>query len=677
MALTLRITSTHPLLPAPVSQRLDIAEGQELSAGRLATANLRFAVEDRRISRHHFSLRLNGGRLELVNHSLNGTIVDGMPIDGSVELGEDVSVGLGELIVRIEVSDGPTEKGPAPSAPPPPVATTDGSLDDATLLARPPTGTRPVAPKIRRGDLVGHEVGGYRFEAALSHGALGPRYRAVQTALERTVELQLVPRVLLEGHPGRIERLFRTARMAVRLIHPHAVQIHDCGELSDLDAYYMTTEHVDGVWLDARIAAGPMPMAPAEAIRIAREVGAALAHAHACNIVHRNVAPEHIVLARVSGAAKLSGLGLAKSLDDDTRLTRSGAVMGNLRYSAPEQLTDARSVDARADQYALAAVLYHLLTGRPRLEAKTLAEHLKAAAAQPRTTPPSSFVPSVAASVDRAVIRALAWSAEDRYPSVHAFLEALAGAERATSPDAAMLGRTRATYLAMLPRLPARTGIDWGVHFAPVDEVGGDFYDVFELGDGRLGAMVGDVAGHGLDAAMAVGMAKTSCRIYARTEGSPARALAAANSLVRPQLAQGRFFTCCLGMFDPEGMTFTFARGGHNPVLLHNASRNPSIHWLSPEGCAIGVMPDRAFHQVEHALYLEPGDLLLLFTDGVPEATNAAGEPFELDRLAALVAERDPAEPAGEIVSRIATALGAWCGGAADDDVTLLALRLA
>jgi serine phosphatase RsbU (regulator of sigma subunit) len=198
-------------------------------------------------------------------------------------------------------------------------------------------------------------------------------------------------------------------------------------------------------------------------------------------------------------------------------------------------------------------------------------------------------------------------------------------------------------------------------------EVGGDFYDVFYVPDGRIGILIGDVAGKGVDAAAQAVLIRTSVRAFTYYTQSPAEALARANQLLIDTKAAG-FVTAFLGILDPASGALLCSTAGHPPAVLIARSQ-PSF--IDEGGYLLGGFASATFEETLH--HLGPGDTLLLYTDGLIEAKNGSGffEPrlmTELKSLAAL----PPAQLTQDLYARVIE----FAGGVARDDIALLAVRL-
>jgi serine/threonine-protein kinase len=190
----------------------------------------------------------------------------------------------------------------------------------------------------------------YRIEAELGQGGMGVVYQAHDTLLDRDVAVKLLSQSGL-GTEGR-ERMLREAQAIAKLNHPNIVQVHDAGQLDGTP--YIVMELVEGHTLHE----GP-PKDLAGIVLVARQICAALEHAHAHGIIHRDLKPENVILAG-DGTAKLMDFGLARSVA--SRLTSEGEITGTVFYLAPE-LALGKDFDGRADLYSLGVMLYELTTG--------------------------------------------------------------------------------------------------------------------------------------------------------------------------------------------------------------------------------------------------------------------------------------------------------------------------
>ncbi|HKB35594.1 MAG TPA: serine/threonine-protein kinase [Gemmataceae bacterium] len=225
-------------------------------------------------------------------------------------------------------------------------------------------------PETRPATATVPNVEGYEVLDVLGHGGMGLVYRARQKGLNRPVALKMI---LSGAGAGPAERArFRIEAEAVaRLQHPNIVQVYEVGEHEG--APFMALELVVGGSLATALDGTPLP--PRRAAELVLALAEAVKHAHERGIVHRDLKPANVLLAD-DGTPKIADFGLARRLGSDEGLTQTGAVLGSPSYMAPEQAEGSREVGPAADVYALGAILYELLTGRPPFLAETLLETL-------------------------------------------------------------------------------------------------------------------------------------------------------------------------------------------------------------------------------------------------------------------------------------------------------------
>lgn len=260
-------------------------------------------------------------------------------------------------------------------------------------------------PELRPGDL----LGGCRVEEVIARGGMGVVYRAVQLDLQRPVALKVIAGDRSQDPEFR-ERFERESRMAAAIDHPNIVPVYAAGE--EDGALYIVMRFVPGSDLHAVIK-HVGTLAAERAAAIVAQVAAALDVAHAAGLVHRDVKPANVLLARDADHAYLSDFGLMRALDPASPLTDSGRWMGTVDFAAPEQLAGER-VDARSDVYSLGCVLFAALTGAPPFQKATVTATMLAHLHDPRPRPSASGAPP---SFDRVLARALAKAPDERYPS--------------------------------------------------------------------------------------------------------------------------------------------------------------------------------------------------------------------------------------------------------------------
>src|SRR6201997_3633029 len=235
---------------------------------------------------------------------------------------------------------------------------------------------------------------------------MGEVWRAHDTVTDRIVAVKVLPAHLADDKTFA-ERFRREAHAAARLNNPHVIPIHTYGEIDG--RLYVDMRLIEGRDLQSVLADGPLD--PARAVRIIEQVAKALHAAHKIGLVHRDVKPSNILLDK-NDFAYLIDFGIARGADE-TRLTGTGSIIGSWHYMSPERL-QAGQVDARADIYALACVLYECLTGSPPYPGDNLEQQITAhlTAAPPR---PSSTDPNIPKQVDQVIATGMAKKPDDRY----------------------------------------------------------------------------------------------------------------------------------------------------------------------------------------------------------------------------------------------------------------------
>ena len=241
------------------------------------------------------------------------------------------------------------------------------------------------------------------------------------------------------------------------------------------------------------------------------------------------------------------------------------------------------------------------------------------------------------------------------------------------------LALAREVQQRLLPqRLPEIPGAEIAVAERPAHEVCGDYYDVVELGGGCVGVRVADVAGKGAAAAFYMAELKGIFQSAARLTRSPGAFLAQANEALAGSLGRHAFISAVYGILDQSAGTFTFARAGHCPVVMARAPEWGGGHWLlRADGLGLGLDAGPLFRRTLHeqVVRLAPGDVFALYSDGLVEARNAAGEEYGYDRLAQAL-RRHRARDADGLLTALLADQRAFTGDAAhDDDLTLVVLR--
>ncbi len=230
----------------------------------------------------------------------------------------------------------------------------------------------------------------------------------------------------------------------------------------------------------------------------------------------------------------------------------------------------------------------------------------------------------------------------------------------------------RSIQQASLPKkVPQLEGWQISPLYRPAREVGGDFYDILELHDGRLGLVVGDATGKGVPAALVMASARSMLRAVAQaSDYSPGDVLRRVNDSLVIDIPPNMFVTCFYCILEPESGHLVYANAGHDlPYLRHSGAAAE----LRARGMPLGLMPGMSYEEKE--IVLEPGDSALLYSDGLVEAHDPHGEMFGFPRLGELVAEHGEEENSLEetLLGELYTFVGK--GWEQEDDITLLTLE--
>jgi tRNA A-37 threonylcarbamoyl transferase component Bud32 len=294
------------------------------------------------------------------------------------------------------------------------------------------------------------QIGRYLIRGELGRGAMGIVYDAVDPMIGRRVAVKVISlKAGMDASQAEFlkERLFREARSAGRLFHPGIVVIFDVGLHED--AAFITMEHVDGPSLLQLLADGRLDSKAA--LGILQQTAAALDYAHQHGVVHRDIKPANIMLqGRVT--VKVADFGIAKLMSAQNQ-TLTGVLMGTPSYMSPEQV-EARAVDGRADQFALAVMAYELLTGTRPFQADSMPTVAHLIVYGPRPSA-QAVNPSLPPGIDAVLDRALSRFPEQRFPTCTEFTSAI---EAVLSGKGAVEKKIPAPEPAKVPKVEKKRG---------------------------------------------------------------------------------------------------------------------------------------------------------------------------------------------------------------------------
>jgi sigma-B regulation protein RsbU (phosphoserine phosphatase) len=219
--------------------------------------------------------------------------------------------------------------------------------------------------------------------------------------------------------------------------------------------------------------------------------------------------------------------------------------------------------------------------------------------------------------------------------------------------------------------MPQAAGVQLASSWQPANGVGGDCFDALTFANGAVGLTIADVAGKGVPAALLMSNLQAAVRAFAQENTAPGSVCTSVNRLLCRNMASGRFVTFCYVRIDTAARRLTYANAGHNPPLLGRG--DGGVDQLAPSGTVLGVFAESAYEQGDFGI--RAGDRLVLYTDGITEGRNAAGDEFGEDRLAE-TASRHRALPAEDMLAAILRDVESFNGGKYEDDATLIVAAL-
>jgi serine/threonine protein kinase len=281
--------------------------------------------------------------------------------------------------------------------------------------------------------------GEYELLSEIARGGMGVVYKARQVKLNRVVALKMILSGELAGG-DEVKRFQTEAEAAANLDHPGIVPIYEIGEHNG--QHYFSMGYIEGISLQGKLAAGPMP--PKDAARLVSKIAEAVAYAHSKGVIHRDLKPANVLLDQ-NGEPKVTDFGLAKKVEGDSGLTRTGAVMGTPSYMPPEQaLGQTDKIGPAADVYSLGAILYACLTGRPPFQAASVVDTLKQVIDNDPITP-RTLDSKIPIDLETISLKCLEKSPASRYASTQELVDELHRFAKSEPIKARRISRTART----------------------------------------------------------------------------------------------------------------------------------------------------------------------------------------------------------------------------------------
>jgi len=270
---------------------------------------------------------------------------------------------------------------------------------------------------IRESKAAAQKIPGYKVLGKIGAGAMAVVYKARQLSLNRLVAIKILPKRFSEN-PEYVERFYREGQAAGKLNHPNIVQAFDVGEAGGY--HYFVMEYVEGKTISDDLSKGNV-FSEFEALEIIIQVAHALAHAHSCGLIHRDVKPKNIMINK-TGVVKLADMGLARETTDiEAAQSEAGKAYGTPYYIAPEQIRGKIDIDGRADIYGLGSTFYHMLTGRVPFMAEDSADVMRKHLRE-KLVPPDHINTSLSGGVSEVIEIMMAKRKEDRYKNAEELL---------------------------------------------------------------------------------------------------------------------------------------------------------------------------------------------------------------------------------------------------------------
>ena len=501
----------------------------------------------------------------------------------------------------------------------------------------------------------------YRVGKCIGQGAMGAVFEAVHLRLAGRYAIKVLQSDIA-AHPEVLSRFQREATIMSQLRHPNIVSVLDFNVTPD-GRPFLAMEMLDGIELTEAIRRSA-PMSLPQVFDIVGQVALALSAAHTLGIVHRDLKPQNLFLLRLPGddrqVVKVLDFGISKVHEATTQLTQANAVMGTPQYMAPEQaLGQVALMDQRVDQFALGAITYELLTGRPAFRGDSIPAVLYQVVHE---QPPSirSFNPAVSARVESAVMRALAKAAVDRFATVRDFHAALTEGERpqatpargttderavATAGTISARGRTTAVTAKETSAAGAETTFS-----TAMAELGPETLAVVRTHRRRI-VVTGLLAGATLVGAWLMMRAPKRAGHEVSTMApapaipvEPPAPIAAPAAAVPPAPAPVQIRN------PPPGLTVTVDQTpAALPLALPRADRRYTLRFEAPgfEAEQIVVDGNQPSHEIALALHPVPGKA----KPTVPPAAKPPGARLLRDLGPAAPAPASPTKPRGHLIT--------------------------
>ncbi len=508
--------------------------------------------------------------------------------------------------------------------------------------------------------LLGQKIGNFTVVAEISTGGMGKIIRGVSEKGKNAAIKIMKPEHC--SNESLVTRFQQELKIVSMLDHKNIAKILEWG--IDDGRQYFAMEYVEGESLRELIEREPVPIE--KAVGICTSVSSALQYAHSRMVVHRDIKPENILLTK-KGDVKLVDFGIARIIDDSqTRLTLTNVAMGSPLYMSPEQKSDFRHVDHRADVYSLGVVLYEMISGE-----------------LPGGLLRMDLIPE---GLRQIILRATAYKVEERYPSISEFRTDLenylnTGSIRQDQCAINEIGENVKLRNVLMELLyqnspPPFPGLEFDFFYMPAAGVGGNYYEFIKISGTKLGILVGNVFDRpDVKSALFLTMIRSFLHVASKGESSPGKTLAALNNLITRDsgVVFDRFAVFSYVVFDSETKLLSLATAGYRPTSVLKAGES-SVQRFSPEGFGLGIAENAEFKELQ--IQLGSGDMVFLSSSGIAETCSLDGKTFGEERLdKAVIENRGKTVP--ELIESVQKEIERFGAGMAQqDDITLAIFKV-
>jgi len=518
--------------------------------------------------------------------------------------------------------------------------------------------TVTVAPKELPPE-VGSKIGEYTVISQVGLGGMGRIMKAHDPHTNKVVALKIIKSEHLNNQ-ALINRFEQEMKILSMLTHKNIAGILGWG-MDNSNRNYFAMEFVDGKNIRNLLENNAINLNLA--LDIFSQLCTGLQYAHSQNIVHRDIKPDNLILDQ-DGVLKIVDFGIARAdSPESASLTMTNVIMGSPIYMSPEQKSDFKNVDQRADIYAAGAVFYEMLSGE-----------------MPGGLLRIDLIPENLRSI---VEKSIAYNMKDRYANCADILKDLSSYEEkgVISVDQQAI-RTIENHVKLRQALidifypdsiPEVQGIDLDDFYIPAEGIGGNYYDYIKIDDQHTGILVGNLFDQpDVEAALFLAMLRSAFRIFAQESKDPGITLRKLNDFMAGERFDN-FAVCSYMVFNGNTKEISVATAGYRPILVQKDNDDKFIE-IQPNGVGIGIMEDYDYET--STIQLHTNDLILLSSAGIGKTRNREGVPFGDNRLSELVLSNSK-QKVSEIIEGIQnTILYYGAGTAQEDDITVVIAKV-